>query len=69
MAINSQWKPAALHLRAMNIIYENHQGARRHHPDADLDGGFDERRTAGGGDDAGRPAGERRLELPLRESP
>ena len=26
----------------------NHQGTRRHHPDADLDGRFDERRAAGG---------------------
>ena len=39
---------AALHLARHEHHLRDHQGARRHHPDADLDGGFDERRAAGG---------------------
>ena len=56
-AIAAEFVDAAEHLwqqrrRAAPARHEHHlrdhQGARRHHPDADLDGGFHERRAAGG---------------------
>ena len=37
----------------------DHQGARRHHPDPDLDGGFHERRAAGGDAGAEGPGREK----------